>query len=36
MQCLDHSEAINQIDELYQGDMPISEAFIKAIKGRLG
>lgn len=36
VQCLDHSEAINQIDELYQGDMPISEAFIKAIKGRLG
>jgi uncharacterized protein YbjT (DUF2867 family) len=36
LQCLDHSEAINQVDELYNGDMPIAEAFIKAIKGRLG
>jgi uncharacterized protein YbjT (DUF2867 family) len=36
VQCLDHSEAINQIDELYQGDMPIAEAFIKAVRGRLG
>jgi uncharacterized protein YbjT (DUF2867 family) len=36
LQCLDHSEAINQIDELYNGDTPVSEAFIKAVKGRLG
>jgi uncharacterized protein YbjT (DUF2867 family) len=36
LQCLDHSEAINQVDELYNGSMPIAEAFIKAIKGRLG
>lgn len=36
LQCLDHSEAINQTDEIYQGDMPIAEAFIKAVKGRLG
>lgn len=36
LQCLDHSEAINQIDELYNGSMPIAEAFIKAVKGRLG
>lgn len=36
MQCLDHSEAINQVDELYNGDMPIADAFIKAVKGRLG
>jgi uncharacterized protein YbjT (DUF2867 family) len=36
LQCLDHSEAINQVDELYNGSMPITEAFIKAIKGRLG
>ena len=25
-----------QIEELYQGDMPIQEAFIKSVKGRLG
>jgi uncharacterized protein YbjT (DUF2867 family) len=36
VQCLDHSEAINQVDELYQGEMPIAEAFIKAVRGRLG
>lgn len=36
LQCLDHSEAINQVDELYNGDMPIADAFIKAVKGRLG
>jgi uncharacterized protein YbjT (DUF2867 family) len=36
LQCLDHSEAINQVDELYNGSLPIAEAFIKAIKGRLG
>jgi uncharacterized protein YbjT (DUF2867 family) len=36
LQCLDHSEAINQVDEIYNGDMPIAEAFIKAVKGRLG
>jgi len=36
VQCLDHSEAINQVDEIYQGDMPIAEAFIKAVRGRLG
>lgn len=36
VQCLDHSETINQVDELYNGDMPIAEAFIKAVKGRLG
>ena len=36
LQCLDHSEAINQIDEIYAGDMPIAEAFIRAVKGRLG
>jgi len=36
VQCLDHSEAINQVDELYNGNMPIAEAFIKAVKGRLG
>jgi uncharacterized protein YbjT (DUF2867 family) len=36
LQSLDHSEAINQVDELYNGSMPIAEAFIKAIKGRLG
>lgn len=36
LQCLDHSEAINQVDELYNGSMPIAEAFIKAVKGRLG
>ncbi|MCX4188020.1 SDR family oxidoreductase [Methylophaga sp. OBS4] len=36
VQCLDHSEAINQLDEIYQGDIPIKEAFIRAIKGRLG
>jgi len=36
LQCLDHSESINQIDELYNGTLPIAEAFIKAVKGRLG
>lgn len=36
LQCLDHSETVNQIEELYQGDMPIQEAFIKSVKGRLG
>lgn len=36
LQCLEHSEAINQIDELYNGDTPVSEVFIKAVKGRLG
>lgn len=36
VQCLDHSEAINQVDELYQGELPIAEAFIKAVRGRLG
>jgi len=36
VQCLDHSETVNQIEELYQGDMPIQQAFIEAIKGRLG
>ncbi|MCX4193307.1 SDR family oxidoreductase [Methylophaga sp. OBS1] len=36
LQCLDHSEAINQVDEIYNGDMPIAEAFIKSVKGRLG
>lgn len=36
LQSLNHSEAINQIDELYNGDMPIAEAFIKAVQGRLG
>jgi uncharacterized protein YbjT (DUF2867 family) len=36
LQCLDHSEAINQIDEIYNGTMPIAEAFIKAVTGRLG
>lgn len=36
LQCLDHSEAINQVDELYNGSVPIAEAFIKAVKGRLG
>jgi len=36
VQCLDHSEAINQVDEIYNGEMPIAEAFIKAVKGRLG
>lgn len=36
VQCLDHSEAVNQIDEIYNGSMPIAEAFIKAVKGRLG
>lgn len=36
LQCLDHSEAVNQVDEIYNGDTPIAEAFIKAVKGRLG
>ncbi len=36
LQSLNHSEAINQVDELYNGDMPIAEAFIKAVQGRLG
>lgn len=36
VQCLDHSEAVNQVDEIYNGDTPIAEAFIKAVKGRLG
>lgn len=36
VQCLDHSETVNQIDELYQGDLPIQQAFIKSVKGRLG
>lgn len=36
LQSLNHSEAINQIDELYNGDMPIAEAFIKAVSNRLG
>lgn len=36
VQCLDHSETVNQIEELYQGDMPIQQAFIKSVKGRLG
>lgn len=36
VQCLIHSEAINQIDELYQGDTPIVPALIKAVSGRLG
>lgn len=36
VQCLDHSEAVNQLDEIYNGDTPIAEAFIKAVKGRLG
>ena len=34
--CLDHSETVNQIEELYQGEMPIQQAFIKSVKGRLG
>lgn len=36
LQSLNHSEAINQIDELYNGDLPIAEAFIKAVSNRLG
>ena len=36
LQCLDHSEAVNQVDEIYNGDTPIAEAFILAVKGRLG
>jgi uncharacterized protein YbjT (DUF2867 family) len=36
VQCLEHSEAINQVDEIYQGDLPIPEALIRAVKGRLG
>lgn len=36
LHCLEHSEAVNQIDELYQGDMLIQQAFINAVKGRLG
>lgn len=36
LQCLDHSETVNQIEELYQGDMLIQQAFIKSVKGRLG
>lgn len=36
IQSLDHSEAIKQIHELYQGSTPIQQAFINAIKGRLG
>lgn len=36
VQSLDHSEAIKQINELYQGVTPIQQAFINAIKGRLG
>jgi uncharacterized protein YbjT (DUF2867 family) len=36
LQCLDHSETVNQIEELYQGEMPIQEAFIKSVTGRLG
>lgn len=36
VQCLDHSETVNQIEELYQGDLPIQQAFIKSVKGRLG
>jgi len=36
VQCLDHSEVVNQIEELYQGDMPIQQAFIESVKGRLG
>lgn len=36
LQSLNQSEAINQIDELYNGDMPIAEAFIKAVSNRLG
>lgn len=36
LQSLSHSEAINQIDELYNGDMPIAEAFIKAVSNKLG
>lgn len=36
LQCLDHSEVVNQIEELYQGDMSIQQAFIESVKGRLG
>ncbi|HAO24396.1 MULTISPECIES: SDR family oxidoreductase [unclassified Methylophaga] len=36
LQCLDHSETVNQIEELYQGEMPIQQAFIKSVKNRLG
>lgn len=34
--CLAHSEAMNQIDEIYQGELPIADAFIRSVKGRLG
>ncbi|WP_438970531.1 SDR family oxidoreductase [Methylophaga sp.] len=36
LQSLDHSETVNQVDEIYNGDTPISDAFIKAVTNRLG
>ncbi len=34
--CLKHTESINQIDELYNGDETIQDAFINSVSGRLG
>ena len=34
--CLNHTESINQIDELYNGNDTIPQAFINSVSGRLG
>lgn len=34
--CLTHTESINQIDELYNGNETIQQAFISSVTGRLG
>lgn len=36
LHCINHSEAVNQITELYQGDRPIEQALIESVTGRLG